>query len=83
MALNGFAPASFSSILGSGTVAASGTNALVTNVGGGIAYVNLTSTIPTPSTGVPVLPGQQLVLTVGSATQLSASGSNLSVVFGA
>ncbi len=82
MALSGFAPSSFQSILGSGTVVASGTNALVTNLGSGIAYVAFGSTVPTPSTGVPVLPGQQLVLTVGGNTQLSATGSNLSVVFG-
>jgi hypothetical protein len=82
MALNGFAPSTFEYIVGSGTVAASGTNALVTNLGNVPAYVAFGATIPTPSSGVPVLPGQQLVLTVGDNTQLSGTG-NLSLVFGA
>ena len=80
MALSGFAPSTYASIINSGTVAVSGTNALVTNVGSGLAYVAFGATIPTPSTGVPVFPGQQIVLTVGSNTQLSASGSTGVVV---
>lgn len=89
MPLSGFAPASYASIIGSNTVqtvaiSGSPTNAVISNSGNSIGYVAFGATV-TPSTGFALLPGQSVVLTVASATQLSGIGVGavLNIAFGA
>lgn len=80
MALNGFAPSSFSSLSaqsGSVNVAlpGAGTNLLIVNLGPSPAAVLLSeSDVATVSgsTGTVVMPGGSLVLTVGTNTRLAA-----------
>ena len=87
--IGSFAPASYAFIIGNNaaqTVAITGSPAiaLVTNSGNSLAYVAFGATV-TPSTGIALLPGDSIPLTVASATQLSAIGVGavLNIAFGA
>lgn len=81
MALNGFAPAAYSTASaqsGSSNIpipgGATGPTLLVSNLGPAPAFVLLSTSstaVVTPATGVPVQPGQSLPLTVGTNTRIA------------
>lgn len=84
MALAGFAPSSFASIVctnASQTVATTGTTLLITNVGTSLAYVAVGATVTT-ATGVAVLPGDSVALTAGANLSAIGQGAVLNIVGG-
>jgi hypothetical protein len=81
MAIPSFALSSVASLL-AGTVSSNvllptvsgATTALITNMGESLVYLLLgsSSVVVSPATGVALLPGQSIALTIGSATNLAA-----------
>jgi hypothetical protein len=90
MALSGFAPATYTFLaptmgeLVTEAITGSPVNAVITNASSGnIGFVAFGTTV-TSATGVLVLPGTTIVLTVASATHISGigDGSLLYISFG-
>jgi hypothetical protein len=82
MALASFAPSGYANLIGSGAsqsvilpTSGTPTTALVTNIGSQITFVALggSSVSVSPSTGLPLTPGQSIPLTIGSNTYLAAA----------
>ena len=97
MALNGFAPAAYGTMSAQGNSSniaipggATGPTLLITNLGPQPAFVLLSTsnaTVVTQATGIAVMAGQSLALTVGTNTRIAAiangfGSSYLSLVSG-
>jgi hypothetical protein len=63
-----------SAISTNGTIPTGGTIAVVTNYGAALAFVTLgtSAALAATLTGLPILPGTQAVLTIGSNTTIAA-----------
>lgn len=90
--VSSFAPTGAASIVANGSsqnvelpAAGTPTIAIVTNVGNGIAYLLLgtsSAVVATPSTGLALLPGLSINLTIGTNTYLAAIGSTINISVG-
>ncbi|MGB8478661.1 MAG: hypothetical protein WCE63_07450 [Acidobacteriaceae bacterium] len=91
-ALSSFTPTGAASIVANGSsqnvllpTAGTPTIAIVTNVGNDVAYLLLgtsNAVAVTPSTGLALLPGDSINLTIGSNTYLAAIGSTVTIAVG-
>jgi hypothetical protein len=79
MTINSFAPAAGTLLPISATssnvaIPSGGTIAVVTNIGSGIAFVDIgtSGSLAATTAGLPVLPGGQAALTIGANTTLAA-----------